>query len=156
MIILLAVDGSDLALDAVRFGLRLVAEGLQARFVLAHVQPATQFYELVLAPDVELIEAASQAAGAHALASARALLDAAGVSFETEIGSGDAALTLIDIADRYNCDAILMGTHGSGWLASTRLGRVALSVLQHATIPVSIVRHAEAETEDELADGGPA
>jgi nucleotide-binding universal stress UspA family protein len=153
MIILLAVDGSERSLAAVRHALGLVEQGLRASFVLVNVQEAPHLYEVVLARDVEIVEGASHAAGEHALAAARQLLSGAGLSFEAEIVTGDAAQGLIDAAERYGCDAILMGTHGSGWLASTRLGRVALSVLQHAQMPVTIVRQDE-PADDQAANLG--
>jgi nucleotide-binding universal stress UspA family protein len=145
MIILLAVDGSERSLAAVHHGLRLVREGLQASFVLVNVQEALHLYEVVLARDVAVVEGASHAAAVHAMAAARALLDTADVPYDCEIGQGDAAQVLIEMAERFDCGAILMGTHGSGWLASTRLGGVALSVLQHAQVPVTIVRMPDAD-----------
>ena len=51
MNILLPIDGSELALHEVRYALRLVAEGLQARFLLVNVQEPATLYEMVTAPD---------------------------------------------------------------------------------------------------------
>ena len=50
MKILLPLDGSEPALDAVRHAMRLVREGLRAEFVLANVQEPVYLYEMVLAP----------------------------------------------------------------------------------------------------------
>ena len=77
--ILVAVDGSELSLDGVQHTLQLLKQGLQASVVLAHVQEPATLYELVTSRDPDLIAAASVEAGEHLLASARALLDAAGV-----------------------------------------------------------------------------
>mgnify|MGYP000099480651 CR=1 FL=1 len=56
MKILISVDGSEHALDAVQHALHLVHEGLLATFVPATVQEPTCMYEMVLAPDAEVLE----------------------------------------------------------------------------------------------------
>jgi nucleotide-binding universal stress UspA family protein len=73
--ILIAVDGSDLSLDAVHHALALVRQGLRASVVLAHVQEPASLYELVTTRDPDLIAAASLEAGEHLMAPARALLE---------------------------------------------------------------------------------
>ena len=67
MKILLPLDGSEPALEAVRHALHLVREGLNAQFVLANVQEPTYLYEMVLARDAEVLERVSGSAGAHSL-----------------------------------------------------------------------------------------
>lgn len=142
---LIPVDGSDLALDALRHALRLVAEGLQASFVLANVQETPHLYEVVLAPDIEVLEGASRSAGAHALESAEALLQAAGQDYECEVVSGDPGHALIDVAERYGCDGIIIAARGLGGLSSMLLGSVSSAVVHAAAIPVTVVRRAEEE-----------
>jgi nucleotide-binding universal stress UspA family protein len=142
MKILLPVDGSALALDAVRHALRLRQEGLQATFLLATVQEPTYLYEMVLAPDADVLERVSGAVGSRALAGAEALLDAAGVSFEREIGSGEPVPTLIEIAERHGCDAIVLGARGLGVLRSALLGSVSQGILHRSRLPVTVVKHA--------------
>ena len=85
MKILLPVDGSENALEAVRHALRLVDDGLRASFVLANVQEPASLYEVMVAHDAEVIEQVSAAAAAHSLAPAQALLGVAGLGFETEV-----------------------------------------------------------------------
>jgi nucleotide-binding universal stress UspA family protein len=154
MLILLPVDGSELALDAVHHALRLVQAGLQANFVLANVQEPTHLYEVVLAPNAELLEAASDEAGAHALTAGEALLTAAGARFEREIAHGDPGQTVLEIAERFGVDAIILGTRGAGSLRSALLGSVSQTVLHGATVPVTIVKHADPSSAlaDDTAD----
>ena len=150
MKILIPLDGSELALEAVHFALRLVRDGLQASFVLANVQEPTHFYEVVLAHDAALVERASRAAGADALLAGEALLHAAGLAFEREVAIGDPANTLIEIAERHACDAVLIAARGRGALSSALLGSVSREVLQASPVPVMIVKRAEpAGVEDE-------
>lgn len=145
---LIPTDGSDVSLDAVRHGLRLVREGLQARFTLAHVRDPIHLYEVVLAHDVTVLENASQAAAEHALQPAQALLQAAGVAFDTEIVTGDPAHELTDLAERCGCDGILISTAGAGWLSNDHVGRVATAVLHHAGVPVTLVRRVDLDDTD--------
>jgi nucleotide-binding universal stress UspA family protein len=142
MKLLVAVDGSDLALDAVRHALRLCETGLTADLVLATVQEPTYLYEMLLAPSSEVLERVSGAVGNRALKGAEALLRAAGAPFEREIGSGDIAQTLVELAGRHGCESIIMGARGLGAVRSALLGSVSQAVLHAAMVPVTVVKHA--------------
>ena len=142
MKILLPVDGSENALEAVRHALQLVSDGLRASFVLANVQEPASLYEVVVAHNAEVIEQVSEAAAAHSLAPAQALLRGAGLEFETEVGHGDPGHQIVDIAERCGCDLIILGARGMQPLEGA-LGSAADSVLRHAGVPVMIVRRNE-------------
>lgn len=149
MKILLPVDGSELALEAVRLAVRLGRDGLDVSAVLANVQEPASLFELLVALDPEVIDRVSAEAGLHALQSARALLDAAGVAYECEVAKGDPAHTLIDIAERFGCDLIAMGARGNSALRSAMLGSVSNEVLHASAVPVLIVKSPEAVEEEE-------
>lgn len=143
MKILVAVDGSDHALDAVRHALALHRDGLRASFLLATVQEPTYVYEMVLAPGADVLERLAGTVGSRALAAAQALFDTAGVRCESEIGSGLPAPTLIETAERHGCDAMILGARGMGALRGALLGSVSQAVVSGAKLPVTIVKHAE-------------
>ena len=103
MKVLVAVDGSAAAMEAVREALRLVGAGLRASLVLANVQEPATLYELLLAHDPEVIEQIAAEAGLELLEPARALVRAAGVEHEIEVARGDPAHTLIDIVENFGC-----------------------------------------------------
>ena len=145
MHILLPIDGSERSLDAVHHGLRLVRAGLQARFLLLNVQEPTHLYEVLLLRDADARTAAARAAGENALRAAQALLDAAGMDYELEIVTGEPAQQIVEVAEREQCDAIVMGTFGHGALTEALAGSVSQAVLQHAAVPVTLVRHAPQE-----------
>jgi nucleotide-binding universal stress UspA family protein len=140
MKILVAVDGSQASLCAVRHALHLLREGLRADIVLAAVQEPTYMYEMVLPPSADVLERLGGAIGARALAGAEALLEQAGVAYTREIGLGEAAPTLVEIAERHGCAKIMMGARGLGAVRGALLGSVSQSVLQKAKVPVTIVK----------------
>ena len=144
MKILLPTDGSEGALEAVHHALRLVHAGLRAHFVLANVQEPASLYEVVVAHDAAVIEQVTAAAAAHSLESAQALLRAAGAQFETEVAAGDPGHALVEIAQRFECELVIMGARGVGALRGGLFGSVSNAVLHASEVPVTIVRQTEA------------
>ena len=140
MKILVPVDGSAAALQAVRQALRMVDQGLRASLVLANVQEPATLYEMLLAHDPEVIERVSAEAGLPLLEPARALAREAGVEHEIEVARGDPAHTLVDIVENFGCDMVVMGSRGMGTLRSALLGSVAHEVLHAAPVPVLVVK----------------
>ncbi len=153
MKILLPVDGSELSLEAVRFAVDLARKGLQVQAVLANVQEASNLYELLVAHDPEVLDRVAAEAGLHALQGARELLDAAEIAYECEVARGDPAHTLIDIAERFACDMVVMGARGNSALRSAMLGSVSHEVLHACALPVVIVKPQPAVEQEELDEG---
>jgi nucleotide-binding universal stress UspA family protein len=151
MKILLPVDGSPLSLEAVRHAIRLARDGLQAEFVLANVQEPSSLYEMMVVHDPDALQRMALEAGQHQIAEADRLLTEAGLAHEIEIASGEPAHMLIDIAENYQCKAVIMGAHGEGE-SSAALGSVAQDVLRHSPIAVMIVRPEVAESPEPSAD----
>jgi nucleotide-binding universal stress UspA family protein len=143
MKMLLAVDGSPPSLAAVRHALALREQGLALQFVLANVQPPPSLYEVMVAHDRQVLDEVRAGAGADLLAPAQALLDAAGVEYEVEVAGGDPGATLAEMAEDYGVDAVMIGAR------SGTPGAVAHALLQHAGVPVTLVREREAESEAE-------
>jgi nucleotide-binding universal stress UspA family protein len=158
MKILLPLDGSESALDAVRFAVRLAREGLPLECVLGNVQEPATLYEMVVAHDADVLQSVSGAAGAHALEAAEDLLREAGINFECEVVSGDAGHRLIDMAERFVCEMIVMSARGVGALRQALLGSVSQSVLHASPMPVLIVKpppEPEAEPDERAEASAP-
>lgn len=155
MKILIPVDGSPLALDAVRHALELVRLGLRAEFVLANVQEPASLFEMITTRDPEMVERASAEAGAHMLEPAIRLCRAAGAAFEVEVALGEPVNTLNDIVERFQCDAVVMGARGHGAISSALLGSVSQKMAHDALVPVTIVKH-PLESEVDAADAADA
>jgi nucleotide-binding universal stress UspA family protein len=152
--ILLPVDGSDAALDAVRHALHLVANRLAASFVVANVQEPATLYEMVTAHDPEVLDRVAAEAGEHVLQPAEALLRAADVPFESEIAVGDPGHVLAEMIERHGIDAVVMGARGLGAARSAIAGSVSHWLLVHAPVPVTVVRHVAPEELEVEQDEG--
>ena len=149
--ILIAVDGSELALDAGCVTRCVFASRAWPRvFVLANVQEPASLNEMLTVRDPERLQGLSASAGAHCLQGARKPCHAAGVDYEMEIALGEPAHTLLDIAERYG----LQRDHRR-CARQRRPGRrrsgfgVALELMHVSRLPVTIVKHAEVLEEGE-------
>jgi nucleotide-binding universal stress UspA family protein len=144
--ILLPVDGSPAALAAVQHALALAGHGLAARCVLVNVQPPPTLYEVVLAHDREVLDEVRAGAGTDLLAAAQSLLGAAGMAFDSDVVGGDPGQVIVEMVEAVGADLVLLGARGDGG-SSAELGSVAQYVLQHATVPVTVVHSSPGEAE---------
>ena len=135
--ILVAVDGSDHAFDAVRVAARL-AGALSARLTLLNVYHA---------PSEALGEPNYSHALGEALGEAQRVLDEArhvalnvGVPEpQVEWLAGDPAQVIVQTAQAGGYDLVAMGTLGRGRLGAALLGSVSAAVAARAGCPVLIV-----------------
>ncbi|MDR3727582.1 MAG: universal stress protein [Terracidiphilus sp.] len=67
-------------------------------------------------------------------------LRSAGFKVDTAVEVGDVRERIIDIAEQWRADLIVVGSHGRGGIESFLLGSVAESVARHAKCSVEIVR----------------
>lgn len=151
--ILVAVDGSPSALEAVRHAVGLVSGGLRATVVLAQVQEEASFLELAT-QDADTIAKAAMGAGMHLMAPAVVELQAAGVPFEREVALGEPGTVLVDMAERLQCDFIVVGARGMGALRRAFMGSVSQSLLNHSRLPVTVVREREEAAMEVLGEEG--
>ncbi|WP_280536354.1 universal stress protein [Halopenitus sp. POP-27] len=70
----------------------------------------------------------------------RERLQAPGVEFETDVVQGTPSSTIVEYADRYGHDLIVMSTHGRTGVARYLQGSVSEAVVRHASVPVLTVR----------------
>lgn len=62
------------------------------------------------------------------------------VPVENTVLVGSANHVILDVADDWNSDVIVMGSHGRTGLSQLYLGSISMSVLSHADCPVTIIR----------------
>lgn len=138
MRLLVPTDGSEPALAAVRFALRLAQEMPGSRIDLLNVQrPLKGSATVFLGSDT--VRQYHEEEGAAALAPAEALLRDSGVPYDARIARGEAAAVINSHAEEHGCDMIVMGARGSGMVAAL-LGSTADAVLGDAKVPVTLVK----------------
>jgi nucleotide-binding universal stress UspA family protein len=64
----------------------------------------------------------------------------AGFQVDTEVAQGDVREAILDAAQNWDADMIVLGSHGRGEVGRFLLGSVAESVARHAPCSVEIVR----------------
>lgn len=151
--ILLPIDGSPQSLLAVHHVLQLTRAGLPASLVLVNVQEPASLYEVVVAHDADVLTEIRRDAGADLLREAEALLEAADLPYESEVAGGSPENMVVELAENYGCDLIVMGARGAGLSeGASGLGTVAHAVLLHSPVPVTVVR----EPADQAAAAEPS
>jgi len=146
MKILLATDGSDCSKAAVNsVAERPWPEGSELKVVSAIEIPYTPTTEAWVLPDSYYKEL-EEAANAQAEAAIKNAVEqikssrAAGLAITTEIKNGPAKDVILDEAEKWGADLIVLGSHGyRGWQRFL-LGSVSHAVATHAHCSVEIVR----------------
>ncbi len=140
--ILIPVDGSSTAQQAVQKAAGLAqAFGSQATVIyVIDPYPFTGLGSDFAYGQAEYLGAAAKEAE-EAIAAARAVLSAAGVTVETRVVEAHAIWRgIIETANACGADLIVMGSHGRRGLEKLVLGSVTQRVLSHATQPVFVAR----------------
>lgn len=138
--ILIAIDGSESAHEALEFGLELAEEQGATPFIV-HVAPAVEVLPYASfagpAPTVpHELDEQDRASLTEALeTAARQGLDA-----KTELLVGNPADEIVAFAETINADLIVVGSRGHGALAGVLLGSVSRRVLHESRRPVLVVR----------------
>lgn len=125
-----------------------------ARIVILHaIQPAYPMYPEAISPYVmEMLEGAKKKEREMDLEMMKTNLQEFCKRTETQIGSpcvelvskilvpsGHPVEEILKAADEEGCDAVVLGTHGKGFLRQTFLGSVAGSVLERTRKPVFVI-----------------
>jgi nucleotide-binding universal stress UspA family protein len=135
--ILVPVDGSPRALNAITHLIRAVNRAFSVGVHLVNVQRLVMQGDFALNVAVRLEVRTRLAAAQEVLDQARALLDAAGMPCRATVLFGDPAEAIARYADDHGFDAIVMGTRGaSGALRAS----VASRVVSLTDVPVTLVK----------------
>jgi nucleotide-binding universal stress UspA family protein len=144
MKILLAIDGSppsEAAIEEVRERPWPTPSTVRILSVIQpYVPPAT---EIVLAGATlqEIRERQATEADQLVKQAAERITASGRVSVETAIVEADPRTAIVDAADEWQADLIVVGSHGRTGLKRLMLGSVAQSVVAHAHCSVEVVRH---------------
>lgn len=138
--IMVATDGSASARCAVDVAAAL-AKGLGAKLIIVTVAEAPSGHEMrQLARDKKNIFGVLKALSMEVLSAAEKRAQDLGVAnIERQIGCGDAAKSIVEIAGREVVDAIVIGRRSRSQLAGLLLGSVSQKVMRIAPCTVIVV-----------------
>lgn len=136
--ILLAVDGSDFALDAAKVAGNLSRAAKSASLRVLTVYDSVPGY-LQEGAQQDLIAAHMKECESILKAALKRIGDIPG-EIETDILSGSPAEKIIEVAIQGKYDLVVMGSRGKGRLMGLLLGSHIHKVATHAPCPVLIVR----------------
>ena len=148
--IIIGVDGSPAAEAAVlEVGRRVWPEGTHVHLVAAYDQPSPAGIAAILPKAAEMIEAQQQTQANRADAMiqwATEQLKTIGLVVSISIQKGEAKRILMKEANKWNADAIFVGTRDfKNALERFRLGSVSAAVVNNAACSVEIVRYPSGE-----------
>lgn len=136
--ILIAVDGSAESIDAARKGLELAA-ALSAHVATIYVvEPAVDYSSEAGIPPAELLQVANRDDDAVASALRRAVRIPDDAVHHVRVGQP--ADAIVDLANDWPADLIVVGSRGRSGIGRVLLGSVAESVVRRAPCPVLVVR----------------
>ncbi|UJB21668.1 MULTISPECIES: universal stress protein [Lysobacter] len=140
MRIVIAIDGSEAALRAVRHAIKLAGDMKEPPEL--HLLYADEPLMRSVALSLGLEGAARYHAenGDAAMRKARAMLKRAKADYEEHLSVGDPAATILKFAKSNRCDLIVMGSHGRSALKNLLLGSVTAKVICNCTVPLTVVR----------------
>lgn len=134
--ILLPFDGSDGANDVLQHASD-IAHWADATLHLLYVADTTRDSVTTVRGDVvdTLVRE-----GEELLDEAVDILDTRGIAYETDVVQGNPAPTIVEYAERYNHELIVMPTHGREGLSRYLIGSVTEKVVRLSSVPVLTAR----------------
>ncbi len=155
MKILVATDGSDFSKAAIDILAKIVAKPKDTSLKLISVfeRPtpiATEHFAISAEYYNEMEEAGRNDAKEcveHAETQIRSLFPNAVPDLTTEVVIGSPQRVIVETAQEWGADLIVVGSHGYGFWSRLMLGSVSNSVVHHAPCSVLVVRTAAAETQ---------
>jgi nucleotide-binding universal stress UspA family protein len=139
--LLIPIDGSDNAMRALDYALRLAKEGgpIAIRLLTVHPEPVI-YGEIQIYVSTQKVEELQEQHSRDILRPAEAAAKAAGVPFESEVIVGDTASTIVRRAEELGCDGIVMGTRGMTAIGNLVMGSTATKVIHLARLPVTLIK----------------
>jgi len=146
---LVAVDGSEPSTHALDHAIEFASRADAALRIVYAVEPRVLVEETgeeaptnaavgqrIYTEDIEVAEDR----GEDVLADARAAVESAGLSVETELLYGDPVDGIVAYADTEDVDGIVVGHRGLSTQVERMVGSVAKGLVENATVPVTVVK----------------
>ncbi|WP_135827226.1 universal stress protein [Halorussus ruber] len=142
--ILLPYDGSEGATEVLHHASE-IAHWADATIQVLYVADTTR--DSVTVVEGQTVDALAQE-GEDIIEEAAKTLDTLGVSYETDVVQGNPAPTIVNYAERYDQDLVVMPTHGREGISRYLIGSVSEKVVRLSSVPVLTVRM---QPDEELA-----
>jgi nucleotide-binding universal stress UspA family protein len=144
---LVAVDGSESSTHALEHAIEFasqagatlrVAYAVEPRILVEGEEEPTNaaIGERIYTENIEVAEDR----GEEVLADARAQVEAAGLSAETELLYGDPVDSIAEYAEGEGVTGIIVGHRGLSSQVERMVGSVAKGLVENATVPVTVVK----------------
>ncbi|MBB6646753.1 universal stress protein [Halobellus ruber] len=144
---LVAVDGSESSTHALEHAIEFASQAGAALRVAYAVEPRilvegeeeptnAAVGERIYTENIEVAENR----GEEVLADARAQVEAAGLSAETELLYGDPVDSIAEYAEGEGVTGIIVGHRGLSSQVERMVGSVAKGLVENATVPVTVVK----------------
>ena len=139
-VIVVGVDGSEAAIDAVRVAVDVALARSAKLYIVTVVRPPEGWWGIVGAPPTaEALGDSLSDAQRDVLDRALRAVDLAGIDYETQQEIGEPSTRLIDVCKRVDADVLVVGRRGAGRLKRMIVGSVASHVIHDAPCPVLVV-----------------
>lgn len=137
--VLIAIDGSEESLRALRYAIEMRRADTAVKLHLLNVQPALRSDVAAWVPSQSAREYHLEQ-GEKALAEARTILESEGMPHEIHISVGSPGEVIAAFADKIGAKQIVMSTRGLGRTGALVLGSAAMDTLRHTSVPVTFVK----------------
>ncbi|MCX7228922.1 MAG: universal stress protein [Burkholderiales bacterium] len=138
--LLIAVDGSEHARNAIDTAARLGREG-EVEAVLLHVREEHAYHGDLMPREYERIDEQARQHQAQILEAALGHAQRAGLlRLETQGEAGTPEVDIPRVAGERRADMIVMGTRGLGAVSALLLGSTAQRVVHNTNVPVLLVK----------------
>lgn len=139
--VLVPIDGSENAMRALKYAIKLARENgpLELHILTVHPEPVI-YGEIQVYVSREKMEELQRKHSMDILQPAVDAATAADISYTSEILVGDPASMIVKKAEELNCDGIVMGTRGMSAIANLIMGSVATKVVHLTKLPVTLVK----------------
>lgn len=140
--ILLPYDGSEGASEVLHHASEL-AHWADATIQVLYVADTTR--DSVTVVEGHTVDALARQ-GVDVVDEAAKTLDTLGVSYNTDVVQGNPAPTIVEYAERYDHDLVVMPTHGREGVSRYLIGSVSEKVVRLSSVPVLTARMQPGET----------
>ena len=147
MKIIIATDGSEFGTATLNFALRMICEPKTEIEIVTVIEPAagTEFETIIESVDELTSPDNPEARAYHDIIESdrRRLIEKCAnkdISVTTNVLAGPAARAIVEEAESWNAELIVVGSHGRGFWKRAWFGSVADKIVDHAPCSVMVVR----------------